>query len=171
MKAIVTFGDRGDPDRFSKIGLRLISEGIHDVSLMELLEEHYPGISRNEADRHSILDLTVPLQSYDYLPSGGSMLVDSDTRILSRQTVVITDVYRGQSVIRRPIIVVNVTCPGPWNVYMIKVNGREYRPEWAVTIENIVPGAKISVCATYMGDDPAGALFGCVIREGEIHKP
>jgi hypothetical protein len=173
MKAFVTFGDRNDPDRFSKIGLRLISEGIHDVSLMELLEERYPGFSRNEADRHSALDLTVPLQSYDYLPSGGSMQVDSDRRILplAASSVVITDVYRGQSVIRQPIVVVNVTCPGPWDVFMVKVNGREYRPERGAKIGDIVPGAEISVCVAYMGDDPTGAFFGCVIREGEIHKP
>jgi hypothetical protein len=53
---------------------------------------------------------------------------------------------------------------------MVKVNGREYRPEWG-EIGDIVPGAKISVCVAYMGNDPAGAFFGCAIRESEIRKP
>ena len=165
MKAIVTFGDRGDQDRFSKIGLRLISEGAHDVALMELLEERCPGISRNATDRVSTLDLAIPLPNYDNFPSGGSLPIDSDVRITPDCTAVITATHRGQSIIRRPIIVIGPACPGPLEVYLFKVNGREYRPEWTTTIEDIVPGASVAVYVCYRGKVLEGEVFGCVIQE------
>lgn len=171
MKAIITNDkDSKSPGAgVSRLGLRLVSEGAHDVVLMEMLEEDYPSICRREreVDRDGTMDVTVPIQSTAGYPNNDDgVLLDSDVRLTRGAPTIVTEYSTPPSFIREPVVVIDD--PGSWDFDHVEVNGRHQgrKVDGAGEldhVEDIPPGARVAVFVTYRGDDPNGELLRCKI--------
>lgn len=184
MKAIITKRDRNSVG-VGRLGLRLVSEGAHDVVLMEMLEEDYPAIRRSEIERGTTMD--VPLMDADVYPSppdGVGVVMDSVDadvfgvchKCLPGQWIRTSERSSGHFIIREPVVVFDD--PASWTLDAVHVNGRRQNTGLVVNgdradgIEDVPPGALVEVTAKYTGTDPDGAVLRCrIVPSSALPRP